>query len=378
MGIEIAGSLSRSRIPVTLITGFLGAGKTTLLNHILSEDHGVRAAVLVNDFGSINIEAKLIVGVEGDTVNLANGCICCTIRDDLAGACLGLLQRPELPEHLFVEMSGVSDPVPVLNTFLETELAQVFAFNSILTVVDAEQLPRLEGEMALLARSQLGAADIVVLNKLDLVSQDELDRVKKLVQLVIPGSRVIEVVQGQIPMELVFTERGDAIYPKYRKEVRQGNPHTHDQTFATWSWTSETPLSLPVLRSVLAQLPASVYRCKGIVHLEEIPVARYVLQMVGKRYHLAESGRWGDEKPRSEIVLIGGRDGIDGETLQRTFDGCVGTGDDSQSPVLRLVRKLTPELLSTKHTKGQFTYTNVRNSNDHYRDLCDRRIECQI
>jgi len=140
------------RIPVTLIAGFLGAGKTTLLNHILSGDHGVRAAVLVNDFGSINIDAKLIVGVEGDTVNLANGCVCCTIRDDLVGACLELLQRPERPEHLFVELSGVSDPVPVLNTFLETQLVHTFSFSSILSVVDAEQLPRLEGEMSRLAR----------------------------------------------------------------------------------------------------------------------------------------------------------------------------------------------------------------------------------
>ena len=95
----------------------------------------------------------------------------------------------------------------------------------------------------------------------------------------------------------------------------------------------------------MEQLPASVYRCKGVVHLEEIPVARYVLQMVGRRYDLAESGRWGDELPRSEIVLIGGRDAIDGDALQRAFDACVGTGDDSRSPVLRLVKKLAPELL---------------------------------
>ena len=107
-------SSNSPQIPVTLIAGFLGAGKTTLLNHILSSDHGVRAAVLVNDFGAINIDSKLIVGVEGDTVNLANGCVCCTIRDDLVGACISLLQRPQRPEHLFVELSGVSDPVPVL------------------------------------------------------------------------------------------------------------------------------------------------------------------------------------------------------------------------------------------------------------------------
>jgi G3E family GTPase len=167
-------------VPVTIIGGFLGAGKTTLLNHILSENHGVRAAVLVNDFGAINIDAKLVVSVEGETVNLANGCICCTIRDDLVGACLGLLQRPEPPEYLFIEMSGVSEPMPVLNTFLETELGTIFILNSILAIVDAEQLPKLSGEIGRLARTQIRTADIVVLNKVDLVSHGDLASVRKL------------------------------------------------------------------------------------------------------------------------------------------------------------------------------------------------------
>ena len=124
-------------IPVTIIGGFLGAGKTTLLNYILSENHGVRAAVLVNDFGAINIDAKLVVGVEGETVTLANGCVCCTIRDDLVGACLGLLQRDEPPEHLLIELSGVSDPVPVINTFTETDLGTIYSLSTDLSIVDA-------------------------------------------------------------------------------------------------------------------------------------------------------------------------------------------------------------------------------------------------
>ena len=338
----------RPKIPVTLIAGFLGSGKTTLLNHILSGDHGVRAAVLVNDFGSINIDAKLIVGVEGDTVNLANGCVCCTIRDDLVGACVGLLQRPVPPEHLFVELSGVSDPVPVLNTFLETQLVHAFSFSSILSVVDAEQLPHLEGEMSRLARGQIGVADVVVLNKTDLVSSDDLALVKQLVQIATPGSRIIETVHCQIPLELVFENS---------REIQQALPEpdhhgerAHDHVFTTWSWKSDRALSLPGLRSALEQLPESVYRCKGVIQIEEMPLNRYVLQMVGKRYCFEQSGRWNGEMPRSEIVLIGDRDGIDPDQLQPAFDACVGTGDDSQSPVLRLVKKLAPELLDSKQT----------------------------
>jgi G3E family GTPase len=338
----------RASIPVTIIGGFLGAGKTTLLNYVLSEDHGVRAAVLVNDFGAINIDAKLVIGVEGETVNLANGCVCCTIRDDLVGACLGLLQRDELPEHLLIELSGVSDPVPVLNTFLETDLGAVFSLNCILTIVDAEQLPGLEGEMRHLARAQIAASDIVVLNKVDLVSRDDLASVKKRVHEVTPGSRIIEVSHGRVPLELVFADAYRPSPKPHRSDSKDQDDHSHGHSFGTWDWSCEHPLSLPKLRSALEALPDAVYRCKGIVYLEELPAFRYVLQMVGKRYHLTETDDWGGELPRSEIVLIGGRDGIDSEALRRTFDGCVGTGDETQSPILRLVRKIAPELL-TQH-----------------------------
>jgi G3E family GTPase len=203
--------------------------------------------------------------------------------------------------------------------------------------------------MSRLARGQIGVADVVVLNKTDLVSADVLARVKQLVQVVTPGSRIIEAVQSRIPLELVF--EGGREVPQPCPEEDHDGERAHDHVFTTWSWTSDHPLSLPKLRSALEQLPETVYRCKGIIHLEEIPIARYVLQMVGKRIHFEETGRWDDEGPRSEIVLIGGRNGIDPEELQRAFDACVGTGDDSQSPVLRLVRKLAPELLSPKHVE---------------------------
>ncbi len=339
-------SRQQTKIPVTLITGFLGAGKTTLLNYILSENHGLRAAVLVNDFGAINIDAKLVIGVDGDAVSLANGCICCSIRDDLVGACLRLLESPDLPERILVEMSGVSDPAPVLNTFTETRLTAAFALSSILTVVDADQLPRLEGTVARQARTQLEAADIVVLNKMDLVDRDRLDSVRELVRLAAPGSRIIGAVGCRVPLEIVFPEGDVAAHGAQWEKRRSTEDPSHDHAFASWSWTSDRPLSLIQLRQVLEQLPETVYRCKGVVQLEEMPVARHVLQMVGKRHRLEESGSWGDEHPQSEIVVIGARGGFDPQELQVAFDGCVGTGDDSSSPVLRLVRKLAPELLS--------------------------------
>jgi G3E family GTPase len=338
-----------AQIPVTIIGGFLGAGKTTLLNYILSENHSVRAAVLVNDFGAINIDAKLVVGVEGETVTLANGCVCCTIRDDLVGACLALLQRDEPPEHLLIELSGISDPVPVLNTFLETDLGTIYSLSTVLSIVDAEQLPGLQHEMGNLVWAQIQAADIVVLNKVDLVSSGALIDVKQRVHEMALGSRIIEVSHGRVPVELVF-ENDDRLSRTLRRSDVDGHddqPHRHP--FTTWDWTSDRPLSLPKLRSTLEALPDSVYRCKGIVYLEELPGFRYVLQMVGKRYHLTETAGWGHELPRTEIVLIGGRDGIDRETLQRTFNGCVGTGDETQSPILRLVRKIAPELLTQNH-----------------------------
>lgn len=332
-------------IPVTIIAGFLGAGKTTLLNHILSENHGVRAAVLVNDFGAINIDAKLVVGVEGDTVELANGCICCNIRDDLLGACLMLLRRPEPPERLIIETSGVSDPAQVANTFLQPEIYKYLTMDNILSVVDGERFPGLLREEAGdLARMQVQVADIVVLNKTDLVAAEDLAAVKDLVREVAPRSRVLEASHGRIPLALAFGAGSDDVAERPVEAARQQAAHSdHGHQFATWHWTCDRPLSLPRLRATMEALPETIYRAKGIVQLEELPTYQIAVQMVGKRYDLSDTQPWGARLARSEIVLIASRGGIDSERLQQMFDDCIGTGDASQSPVLRLTRRLTGE-----------------------------------
>jgi G3E family GTPase len=351
--------LAGNRIPVSIISGFLGAGKTTLLNHVLSEEHGVRVGVLVNDFGAINIDAKLVVGVEGETVTLANGCVCCNIRDDLIGACVGLLQRNEPPEILLIETSGVSDPVQVANSFVSPELGGAFLLSTILTVVDAENLPDLQGEMATMALAQIRAADLVVLNKVDLISATSLENVEAIVHKSAPGSPVLKVNHGRMPVELVL----DAPHREFSHLAPplaaghdgpdHGHNHDHAHPFSSWHWTSDRPLSLPKLRSVLEALPDSIYRCKGIVYLEELPTYRIVLQMVGKRYDIADTDRWGSaEEPGTEIVLIGARDELDPGALQKVFDACIGTGDEALSPVLRLVRKIAPELLRKETATG--------------------------
>ena len=305
------------RVPVTIVTGFLGAGKTSLLNHILSGSHGRRIAVLVNDFGSINVDADLVQNRSGEVLSLENGCICCSLSDGLLVTALRLIRQDEPPEHIVIETSGVADPYEVARTFSDVELQACAPLDGIVTVVDCEVSPELEGDALELAKRQASAADIAVLNKIDVVSEDGLARVRDWVERLAPDSRSLEVTQGRAPLELILG-LGGSRQPAIAADTTR--TPGHDATsFASVTWESDEPISMQTLSSAIERLPRAVFRSKGFVYLREKPEYRCLLQATARRAAVTVGEPWGDEVPRSGLVFIGSRDGLDGNEIADLF-----------------------------------------------------------
>ncbi|MFC2037570.1 CobW family GTP-binding protein [Chloroflexota bacterium] len=318
---------SHQATPVTILTGFLGAGKTTLLNRILNGSHGLRVAVLVNDFGSINIDTELIVGVEDNAISLANGCVCCNIRDDLVETIEMVLSRPENPEYILLEASGVADPSGIALTFAIPKFRDRIRLDSIISIVDAEQAfahpeyPYVE----VLKLRQIGFSDMVVLNKIDLVDEEQLQKVKDWINSRMSRVRIVEAVQCDVPLEILLAVgRFD---PQQLVEVGGDNGHghaDHGHRFSTWSYETDRPMSLQALNEMVKkELPGNIYRCKGVVYAAESPERRAVLQVVGRRADVALDEEWNGHAPRTQIVAIGAPGSINVVDLTEKFNACL-------------------------------------------------------
>jgi G3E family GTPase len=283
-------------LPVTILGGYLGAGKTTLLNRILTGDHGQRIGVIVNDFGALNVDARLIVAHEGDTVSLANGCVCCSASDGTGEALAGFIRRADRLDRIVIEMSGVAEPARLAQNVAAFRLP----VDGVIVLVDAEQLPsqlanRYVGRTV--ARS-LSQADLIVVNKLDLAPPETLAETVAALDRHSPSTLRLRSVQADIPMAVLFgLDRVGLEVPAWDTD--------HAGLHVTWLRENSAPMSRGEAEAMAADLVARAVRAKGHVLLSEAPDQRHLYQQVGRRWTLVPDGGWGAERAATRIVAIG-------------------------------------------------------------------------
>ena len=316
--------LPKTGLPVTIVTGFLGSGKTTLINHILNHRHQLKIAVLVNEFGDIDIDSKLLVTMEEDVMELSNGCICCTINDSLVDTIYSVLERDERVDYLVIETSGIADPLPIALTLLQSELRDLTRLDSILTVLDGENfsLDLLNGQSA---QNQIVYGDILLLNKTDCTDEAQLQSVEQYCRNLKEGARILRCRQAQVPLSVILGLGGAELNGQSAErvaEVSQASAPSHLQQdgFRAFSFRSDRPLSVHRFQIFLEQqLPETVYRAKGLLWFEERAEEQLVFQLSGKRFTIDPLSR---PKPfTNQLVLIGKQ--LNPLQLQQQLNNCL-------------------------------------------------------
>jgi G3E family GTPase len=352
----------QEKVPVTVLTGYLGAGKTTLLNRILSEPHGKKYAVIVNEFGEIGIDNDLVVGADEEVFEMNNGCICCTVRGDLVRILDGLMRRKGKFDAIIVETTGLADPAPVAQTFfIDENVGRKTRLDAVVTVADAKWLnDRLKDAPE--AKNQIAFADVILINKTDLVTREELDEVEARIRGINPYAEVHKTERAQIPLNEVLGRNafdldrildlepefldGDGHDHDHHHDHDHGHDHGHDhhhdhdhkpahshgglkhyhdEDMQSISLKSDKPLDadkfFPWVQDLVQKEGPNILRCKGILSFKGDD-ARFVFQGVHMILDGDHQKPWQDgEKRNSRIVFIGRN--LPGKMITDGFESCI-------------------------------------------------------
>lgn len=322
----MAKKKNQKRLPVTIITGYLGSGKTTLVNHILTNNKNRKVAVIVNEFGEVGIDNELIVKTKEDIIELSNGCICCQVRGDIINMILKIIKTHKNLDALIIETSGLANPTPVAQTFFLKELQQLTELDAIVTVVDADNfeqnLKRSNGG------DQIKAADIILLNKKDTVSEKKREHIKKQINLLAPHARIHETMQSKIPLQLILNI-GQFDIKRFidKKGNWKEEDHAHDEFgnhideegIISFMFKTQKPLDITKFQLFAQQLPDNIYRSKGIILFKGLE-NKAVYQQVGRRIDVKTADKW-DKKKQTSIVFIGQE--FDCQKLEQELKACI-------------------------------------------------------
>ncbi|MBD8902352.1 GTP-binding protein [Methylobacterium bullatum] len=315
------------KIPVTVLTGYLGAGKTTLLNRILTENHGKRYAVIVNEFGEIGIDNDLVIGADEEVFEMNNGCVCCTVRGDLIRIMDGLVKRRGKFDAIIVETTGLADPAPVAQTFfIDEDVGAAARLDAVVTVADAKWLAdRLKDAPE--AKNQIAFADVILLNKADLVEPADLDRVEGLIRSINPYAKVHRTSRCDVALDQVLDRNAfdlSRILDIEPDFLEEGHHHHHDDEMQSVSARIDGPVDpekfMPWISTLTQVQGPDILRCKGIVAFPNEP-QRFVFQGVHQILDGDLQGPWKDGEARvSRVVFIGRK--LDPQAIREGFYDC--------------------------------------------------------
>ncbi|AFZ55377.1 GTP-binding protein [Cyanobacterium aponinum FACHB-4101] len=326
--------LPKRGLPVTIITGFLGSGKTTLLNHILTNNQDLKVAILVNEFGDIDIDSQLLISVEENMVSLSNGCICCTINDDLLDTVFQILESDKKIDYLIVETTGVADPLPIILTFLSPELRDLIRLDSVLTLIDADNFTseHFDSDAAL---KQIIYGDIIILNKVDLVSETKIKQLEEDILCIKNRANILCSQYGKVPLPLILdinshNSNNYSLEKSKQKQHHHHHNHDHDHDhhhshhleidgFISISFECDRPFNVDKFQNFITDnIMSQVYRAKGILWFAESQL-KHIFQLSGKRYDI-DTEEW-QTNPKNQLVMIGRN--IDENQLKTKLKECL-------------------------------------------------------